>query len=278
VQNLSSYIWLAVTILTAVLPMIRKALIAQRREKARRAMEKARGSRVITMIHRQETMALLGLPIARYITIEDSERILREIRSIPADVPIDMVVHTPGGIALAAEQIAMALKRHKAPVTVFVPHYAMSGGTLIALAADRVHMDPNAVLGPVDPQLGQHAGASYLKAVELKGVQNVSDETAMLADMAHKAKNQIHDFIFDLLQGQMAESRAKDLAELFTDGRWTHDYPLTVSFLAELGLPVTNEMPAEVYRLMDDYEQTPQTQRPSAYRVGQPVGERAADR
>jgi len=39
-------------------------------------------------------------------------------------------------------------------VTVFVPHYAMSGGTLIALTADEIVMDPNAVLGPVDPQIG----------------------------------------------------------------------------------------------------------------------------
>jgi len=54
----------------------------------------------------------------------------------------------PGGLVLAAEQIAPALRRHSGTVTVFVPRYAMSGGTLIALAADEIVMDPNAVLGP----------------------------------------------------------------------------------------------------------------------------------
>lgn len=265
--NLSSYIWLAVTVLSALLPALRKMQQNQRREAAKQRLAKCRGSRVITMIHRQETMALLGLPVARYITIEDSEAILRQIRSTPADMPIDMVIHTPGGIALAAEQIAIALKRHKAPVSIFVPHYAMSGGTLIALAANDIHMDPNAVLGPVDPQLGEHAGASYLKAVELKGAANVTDDTIMMADMAGKAKVQIHDFIFDLLRTGMPEAQAKGLAELFTDGRWTHDYPLMVSQLAELGLPVNNEMPVEVYQLMDDYEQPVQAQRPSTYKV-----------
>ena len=48
----------------------------------------------------------------------------------------------------------------------FVPHYAMSGGTLLALAADQIVMDPNAVLGPVDPQLGPLPAASMLEAVE----------------------------------------------------------------------------------------------------------------
>lgn len=77
-----------------------------------------------------------------------------------------MILHTPGGLVLATEQIARALIRHSAKVTVFVPHYAMSGGTMLALAADEIIMDENAVLGPVDPQLGNMAAASILQVVE----------------------------------------------------------------------------------------------------------------
>src|SRR5439155_9771144 len=58
-------------------------------------------------------------------------------------------------------------------VTVFVPHYAMSGGTLIALAADEVVMSPHAVLGPVDPQRGQYPAASLLRVVARKPVVEV---------------------------------------------------------------------------------------------------------
>jgi membrane-bound ClpP family serine protease len=106
------------------------------------------------LIYRQESLSLLGIPLSRYITIEDSEQILRAIRLTPPDVPIDLILHTPGGLVLATEQIARALIRHPAKVTVFVPHYAMSGGTMLALAADEIVMDANAVLGPVNPQLG----------------------------------------------------------------------------------------------------------------------------
>lgn len=62
---------------------------------------------------------------------------LRAIELTDPSVPIDLIIHTPGGLVLAAEQIARALSRHPSQVTVMVPHYAMSGGTLIALAADR---------------------------------------------------------------------------------------------------------------------------------------------
>jgi ClpP class serine protease len=139
-------------IFTAMFPALQRRLLEEARARLIRQIERQRGTRLITMIHRQETIGFFGLPISRYIDIEDSERVLRAIRLTPPDMPIDLILHTPGGLVLAAEQIAQALVRRPAKVTVFIPHYAMSGGTLIALAADEIVMDENAVLGPVDPQ------------------------------------------------------------------------------------------------------------------------------
>ncbi|MFW1396682.1 SDH family Clp fold serine proteinase, partial [Vibrio parahaemolyticus] len=85
----------------------------------------------------------------RYIDVNDSEDVLRAIHMTDDDVPLDIVLHTPGGLVLAALQIARAIRAHKAKVTVFVPHYAMSGGTLIALAADEIVMCRHSVLGPI---------------------------------------------------------------------------------------------------------------------------------
>jgi ClpP class serine protease len=53
----------------------------------------------------------------------------------------------------------------------------MSGGTLIALAATEIVMSEYAVIGPVDPQLGQYPSASILKAVARRPVEKVSDKT-----------------------------------------------------------------------------------------------------
>src|SRR5205807_3134823 len=162
-------------------------------------LERNRSSRVIALIHREETMSLLGFPIVRYIDIQDSEEVLRAIRLTPPDLPIDVILHTPGGLVLAAEQIASALGDHPGRVTVFVPHYAMSGGTLIALAADEIVMDPHAVLGPVDPQLGQHPAVSVLKVVAKKPIAEVDDQTLVLADVAEKAVHQVRESAKELL-------------------------------------------------------------------------------
>ena len=125
---------------------------------------------MITLIHRQESLSLLGFPIVRYIDIDDAESVLRAIRETPAERNIEIILHSPGGLVIAAQQIAGALADHDGRVTAVVPHYAMSGATLIALAADEIVLDEHAALGPVDPQLGEYPGASILKAVARKPV------------------------------------------------------------------------------------------------------------
>ncbi len=214
-----------------------------------------RNSTVITLIHRQESIGLFGIPIYRFINIEDSEEILRAIREAPKDKPIDLIIHTPGGLVLAATQIAKALKNHPAEKRVIVPHYAMSGGTLIALAADKIIMDKNAVLGPVDPQLGQYPAPSIVKAVEEKGKDKVDDKTLILADVGKKAIRQVQNFVYYLLKDKLGEEKAKELAKILTEGRWTHDYPITYEEAKSLGLPVETDVPEEVYNLMELYKQ-----------------------
>lgn len=251
--------------LSVYFPALRQKILEQRRIVMIREFERKRRSRTIVLIHRQESVSFLGLPIARYISIEDSERVLRAIRMTPSDMPIDLILHTPGGLVLAAEQIAWAIKRHPAKVTVFVPHYAMSGGTLIALAADEIVMDPNAVLGPVDPQIatarGQYPAASILRALE-EANPNRDDETLILGDIARKAIQQVYQVVFSLVRDKMSEEKAEELARVLSEGRWTHDFPITPEIARELGLPVQEGLPEEIYELMELYPQPPQ-QRPT---------------
>jgi ClpP class serine protease len=262
VDNLFNLFWLFF-IISSLQPIVRQKMLEAARVRQLRAFEQKRNSRAITLIHRQETLALLGFPLARYIDINDSEAVLRAIKLTGPEVPIDIILHTPGGLVLASEQIARALCRHPAKVTVFVPHYAMSGGTLIALAADEIVMDENAVLGPVDPQLGQYPAASIIKAVEQKDVNKVDDQTLILADMSRKAIRQVRQTLIDIMGlNHITPDKAEPLADKLSSGQWTHDYPISVAEARELGMPIGTDMPTEVYQLMNLYPQSGQ-RRPS---------------
>lgn len=264
---LSQLFWLFLFV-SVLAPMIQQRMLVFARLQLMQKLERMRGTRVITLIHRQETMSFLGFPLVRYINIEDSEAILQAIRLTPPDVPIDLILHTPGGLVLAAEQIACAIQKHKGKVTVMVPHYAMSGGTLIALAADEILMDENAVLGPVDPQVGEYPAASILAAVEQPN-PNRDDRTLILADVARKAIRQVHQTVKCLLQGKVPEEKAEEIARLLSEGTWTHDYPIEVAEARAIGLPVSEGLPTEVYELMRYYPQ-PAQRRPSVEYVPVP--------
>ena len=241
--------------LSALQPVLRQRMLEAMRTRKIAQFERRRGSRVILVIHRQETMRLLGFPVMRYIDVNDSEEVLRAIHMTDADVPLDIVLHTPGGLVLAALQIARAIHDHKAKVTVFVPHYAMSGGTLIALAADEIVMCRHSVLGPIDPQLDKFPAASLIRVVEQKPIAEIDDETLILADVGRKAIGQVTEAARELLAKRLPADQAEALARKLSTGTWTHDYPIAAGEGKALGLPVNTDMPNEVLEIMTLYPQ-----------------------
>jgi ClpP class serine protease len=262
-------------LISFIYPLLQRRRLTSRRIHLINELERKRHSRVITLIHRQEALSLFGFPLIRYIDIDDSERVLRAIRMTDDKVPIDIILHTPGGLVLASEQIAWALKRHKAKVTAFIPHYAMSGGTMIALAADKIVMDHGAVFGPIDPQIGDPFRGSFPAASILSALSkpnpNRDDQTLILGDIAKKAIRQMQDKVCELLSDKMSSKEAQRVAKILTGGQWTHDYPITPKDALSLNLNISTELPKEVYQLMDLYPQAPQ-RRPSVEYIPIPYG------
>jgi ClpP class serine protease len=255
-------------LLSALQPIMTRRLLEFSRQRLISKIEHDRGSRVILLVHRQETMSFLGFPVYRYIDVDDSEEVLRAIHMTDKDVPIDLILHTPGGLVLASLQIAEAIKKHKGKVTVFVPHYAMSGGTLISLAAREIVMSEHAVLGPVDPQLGKYPAASVLKVIAKKPIKDVEDETLIMADQAEKAIFQVRESVKELLQGKPTNGKVDELARLLSEGTWTHDFPITYERAQALGLPVNANIPDDVLKLMALYPQPTRTQPTVEYLPG----------
>jgi ClpP class serine protease len=255
-------------ILSALQPMMQKRLLDFSRQRLISKIENDRGSRVILLVHRQETMSFLGFPVYKYISVDDSEEVIRAIHMTDKDIPIDLILHTPGGLVLASLQIAQAIKKHKGKVTAFVPHYAMSGGTLISLAAREIVMSDSAVLGPVDPQLGQYPAASVLKVIARKPIEDIEDQTLIMADQAEKAIFQVRESVKELMDGKPTNGKVDELARLLSEGTWTHDFPITYERAKALGLPVNSNIPDDVLKLMALYPQPTRTQPSVEYLPG----------
>jgi ClpP class serine protease len=229
--------------------------ILSERAKILGKLEKERESKVITLIHRREPWIEHHDGEEDGIIIEDSEKVLMEIHRTPKERPIDMILHTPGGLQLAAEMIAAALRKHPARVTAIVPFYAMSGGSMIALAADEILMETFSVLGPLDPQVAGMASGALMELLEKKPIENISDEMIILADLAKKSIQEVKIFIAWFLEGKkMDEEQRKMVADFLTGGYMAHTRPLSVETLMELQLPVKIGVPELVFTLFETYE------------------------
>ncbi len=246
---------LVITFCVIIFPVARQRYVEVLRRRAIFAIEKKRHTRVISLIHREESINLFGIPVVKFLNMNDLEEIMRGIHLTDPDTPIDFILHTPGGLYLAATQIARALKDHAGKVTIFVPHYAMSGGTLIALAANEIIMSPHAVLGPIDPQIDDLPAASILKVIQQKPIAEIDDDTIILADLAEKAISQLGDIVGELLAGKLDASAIEMVSESLTSGVWTHDFAITYRQAKKLGLPVTTNIPNEVLDLIALYPQ-----------------------
>lgn len=233
-----------------IVPALSRKKRGEELERLFSKLQKKRKSRIIAIVHRQEAMGLLGIPVLRYIDLNDAEDVLEAIRTTPDNQPLELVLHTPGGLVLPALQIARAVKAHPARTTVYVPHYAMSGGTLIALAADEIILNRHAVLGPIDPQIGGLPAASLERVAKAKSTDAVDDYTLVLADIGRMAINQLERAARELLRGTVSENAATAAAEQLSSGRWTHDYPIEAEEAREIGLNVSNDMPRDIMELM----------------------------
>ena len=87
------------------------------------------------------------------INMEDINGFMAGVHGHDFNKDLLLVLHTPGGMAEAAQTIVDYLRSKFSAIDVLIPTYAMSAGTMIALGCDRIMMGRQSQLGPTDPQL-----------------------------------------------------------------------------------------------------------------------------
>lgn len=92
-------------------------------------------------------------PFQLQLTNEEINGFMSVMYGMDWNKGLTLILHTPGGITNAAESIAAYLHSKFEYIEVVVPTFAMSAGTMISLAADKIIMGRQSQLGPIDAQL-----------------------------------------------------------------------------------------------------------------------------
>jgi hypothetical protein len=212
-------------------------------------LEQQRGTRVLCVIHND----MMESDNVDLLTAED---VLTALYALDPQTPLDIILHTPGGLAYQGMQLARAIKAHKGKKTVFVPFYAMSAGTIMTLAADEIVMSDHAALGPIDtqiyiPSIGMRFPTRAIIAVlETKPKRKIADDVLETAIQCQRDLPEHHNNALELMAGTYSSSAANKIAHRLNDGGLTHGYPLTYAEAKKLGLKVSNAMPPEAIELI----------------------------
>lgn len=199
---------------------------------------RSRGSLVLSIVHHE---------VDEYIDTDTAIEAIDLIRHAPDNAPIDIILHTPGGIASATQQILHALKHHPGRKTAFVPYRAKSAGTMIALACDEIVMGTSAVLGPIDPQYAWMPAPILAALTEHKSADRVSDEMLILSKMAQQAVDEARRFSCDYVNDAHKQDGTCALTNDLIGGGRNHDYPILPQEAASFGLNISTAMPEAAF-------------------------------
>ncbi len=206
-------------------------------------LEAKRGSRVIAIVHRENSKR-------NWLDVIDLEDALTAIRKAPKNKPLDIILHSAGGLIRASQQIARAIRAHPGKTTVFIPYYALGSTTFMAFAADEIVMSAHAALSPVDPFVGAGPASSVLHAVKGKPIERIEDETIISADIAKKMLDEARRLTCELMDHGRDHAGACRLSDELVSGKWSRDRAITPAIAKELGLNVSMQIPNDVYELV----------------------------
>lgn len=198
------------------------------------------------------------------IVFDEAFEAVASIRQANPRSKIVIVLHTLGGYARPAHMIALALKQHlkKAKahnpkrdphVIAYVPYVAMSGGAMIALAAEKVVMDPTASLGPIDTIYGSFPTETYRDLLEQKGPLATQDLLVMVAHEAEKYEAYAQRIAREIVHpNHKAEDKDPNfLADYLSAGKLSHSEAISPEAADKLGMNVSTKIPADIYGLVD---------------------------
>lgn len=195
------------------------------------------------------------------IAFDEAFSAVAQIRQANPRAKIVVVLHTLGGYARPAHMMATALQHHLAKskrkrgdrTIAFVPYVAMSGGTMIALASDKVVMGAAGSLGPIDTIYGGFPNDAYQALLEQKGPLATQDVLVLLAHEADKydryAREVSREIVNDLHKS--SEREENYLADHLSAGRMSHSQAITPKEAKRLGMNVSTEIPKIIYDFVD---------------------------
>ena len=169
---------------------------------------------------------------------------------------INLIIHSKGGDSNASDGCSKVLKNYQGNINVFIPEYAFSAGTVVALTGNNIFMNWYSFMGPVDAQMEYDFENEFSGSFSTKYIKGLKDQKgcdgdkeylqSSLAEAYHKeAEEYLRLIIGD-------NQNVEQIVEKMLNTKYSHEYNFTKKELIDLQLPVKNcDVPSDIMQLFN---------------------------
>jgi len=186
----------------------------------------------------------------------DAKRFSNYLCKLDSSKELHVIIHTNGGDTYNAKIMLDALVNFKGKKIFYVPHKALSSGTMLLLPADEIHMCLNAYVSPIDTQITiseTNINQLPIPVEILKDCKNINPDNLVFELNVKMAER---DFYADhkMLEGVLKKfdtNRRKKIITNFLHTKLPHSYPISLSEAREFGLSISTGVPPKILEIFN---------------------------
>ncbi len=185
-----------------------------------------------TIIVNHAKQGLFGGSMITQETVNDVTRAMTKLNG----KPFNLVLHSGGGEVFSATLLSSALHNYPGEIHTYVPRFAMSGATILALSTTKLHMNKYSCLGMTDVQIGgllsSGSAAAWNEVVRAKGTK-AGDNAFIYRRLGNQATITMKNHVKKIITGKTKQ--VDKVAEVLTDGKREHIFQFNAAKLRGLG-------------------------------------------
>lgn len=165
----------------------------------------------------------------------------------------NIIIHTHGGFCSALDAVSRLLSEYDCKINTYIPQYAYSAGTIIAICGNKIYMNWYSLLGPIDSQIDYDDDDSFsVKFIKQFNSKEWAESKDFLRGLQAKAYHNDDEYLLEkILKNNCNKEKIK---KRLLNTKFSHDKSFTRADIKDMGLPVVNDVPQNMMEVFNLYK------------------------
>ena len=189
----------------------------------------------------------LKCKVKNLINFEEIDSVMKMFKQIDTTQQINIIIHTQGGISCHSDAIAYLLSNNNFDIHTYVPEYAQSAGTVMAIAGNKIHCNWYSLFSPIDTQLDYVPSTEVddeltFSAKHIQNIGNSDDDECIDKLQALDAKDHHREDIYIAKRILKNNPKKEEIVQKLINSKFSHEFNITYNDMKNMNLPVDLEI------------------------------------